>query len=211
LKYSSAHANEILTLIKRVDQDTIAGKISQQGIAFELKPSEKPVEILTGEVEKIKNPKSGKPMTAMIEGKFTPVQMAEYGQFRSVRSIAIPPAYIFRNEEGMKVIIDKLRSHGIGIEELSESKTIEVESFLIENINRAARAFQGHAEVRIKGSARKESIQFPKGSIVVRTAQAKAPLIFYLLEAESDDGFVNWNFLDSILQEGKTYPIYKME
>jgi hypothetical protein len=30
-----------------------------------------------------------------------------------------------------------------------------------------------------------------------------------LLEAESDDGFVNWNFLDAYLEKGKSYPIYR--
>ncbi|MCI0661032.1 MAG: M14 family metallopeptidase [Acidobacteria bacterium] len=209
LKYTSAHSAEIVALIKRVDQDAIAGKIAQAGIAIELKPADKSVEILTGKVEKINNPKSGKMMTAMLEEKVTPVKMLEYGQFRPVRSVAISPAYIFRNEEGMRIITDKLRSHGIAFEELSEPKTIEVESFLIENISRAARAFQGHSEVSLKGSVRKENLQFPKGSIIVHTAQPKAPLIFYLLEAESDDGFVNWNFLDSYLEIGKTYPIYK--
>jgi Zinc carboxypeptidase len=209
LKYSAAHSNEILALIKRVDQDAIGGKGAQQGIGFELKPGEKAVDILAGEVEKINNPKSGKPMTAMIEAKFKPVQMLEYGQFRPLRSIEIPPAYIFRNEPGMQIIIDKLRAHGIAFDEFAESRTMEVESFLIENVSRSARAFQGHAEVQIKGGVGKENIQFPKGSIIVRTAQTKAPLIFYLLEAESDDGFVNWNFLDSYLEIGKTYPIYK--
>jgi hypothetical protein len=51
---------------------------------------------------------------------------------------------------------------------------------------------------------------FPAGSVLVRTAQPLASLIFYLLEPESDDGFVNWNFLDDYLEKGKTYPIYKL-
>ena len=210
LKYTSSHSDEIVALIKRVDQEAIGGKPTQAGIAFDLKPSDKAVEILTGEVEKINNPKSGKPMTAMIEEKVTPVKMLEYGQFMSARSIAVPSAYIFRNEEGMKIIIEKLHAHGIVLEELAESKTMEVESFLIEDVKRSTRAFQGHSEVQLKGSTRKESLQFAKGSIILRTAQPKKSLIFYLLEAESDDGFVNWNFLDSYLVAGKTYPIYKL-
>jgi hypothetical protein len=43
----------------------------------------------------------------------------------------------------------------------------------------------------------------------VRTAQPLATLASYLLEAESDDGLVNWNFLDAYLEKGKTYPIHK--
>jgi hypothetical protein len=56
----------------------------------------------------------------------------------------------------------------------------------------------------------KEQVQFPAGSILVRTSQPSASLIFYLLEAESDDGFVNWNFLDAFLEKAKTYPIYRL-
>ena len=32
----------------------------------------------------------------------------------------------------------------------------------------------------------------------------------YLLEPESDDGLVAWNFLDAYLETGKTAPVYKL-
>ncbi|MCI0662942.1 MAG: hypothetical protein L0220_17885, partial [Acidobacteria bacterium] len=121
-----------------------------------------------------------------------------------------PRAYLFRNEDGMKVVIAKLIAHGIAIEELTEPLTAEVESFVISDVRRAARTFQGHAEVKLKGHAQREKISFPAGSILVRTSQPLVSLIFYLLEAESDDGFVNWNFLDAYLEKGKTYPVYKL-
>lgn len=209
-KYSALHADEIAALIKRVDDDAVRGRVVQQGVAFELKPLDKPVDILVGEVEKIKNPRSGKMMTAMIENKYTPTPMLDYGLFAATKSVAVPRAYIFRNEDGMKTVIAKLLSHGIAVEELTEPLTAEVESFQIDDVKKAARAFQGHAEVKLKGRAQKETVQFPAGSIIVRTSQPSASLIFYLLEAESDDGFVNWNFLDAYLEKGKTYPIYKL-
>ncbi|MCG3162691.1 MAG: hypothetical protein JMDDDDMK_04002 [Acidobacteria bacterium] len=209
-KYSALHAAEIAALIKRVDDDAVRGRVADQGVAFELKPLDKPVDILVGEVEKIKNPRSGKMMTAMIENKYTPTPMLDYGLFAATKSVAVPRAYIFRNEDGMKTVIAKLLSHGIAVEELTEPLTAEVESFQIDDVKKAARAFQGHAEVKLKGRAQKETVQFPAGSIIVRTSQPSASLIFYLLEAESDDGFVNWNFLDAYLEKGKTYPIYKL-
>jgi hypothetical protein len=56
---------------------------------------------------------------------------------------------------------------------------------------------------------------FPVGSFIVSMHQAKAALIFYLLDGESDDGLVNWNFLDEALDaamksEAKVYPIYRL-
>jgi zinc carboxypeptidase len=208
-KYSALHADEITALIKRVDDDAIRRPLAQQGVEFELKPLDKPVSILVGEVEKVKNPRSGKIMTAMIENKFTPTPMPDYGIFAATKSLALPKAYLFRNEDGMKTMIAKLLAHGVAVEELTEPLTVEVESFVIDDVKKAARAFQGHAEVKLKGRMQKETVQFPAGSILVRTSQPSASLIFYLLEAESDDGFVNWNFLDPYLEKGKTYPIYR--
>jgi hypothetical protein len=208
-KYSAQHADEITALIKRVDDDAIRRPLAQQGVEFVLKPLDKPVSILVGEVEKLKNPRSGKMMTAMIENKITPTPMPDYGLFAATKSLALPRAYLFRNEDGMKTMISKLLAHGVAVEELTEPLTAEVESFVIDDVKKAARAFQGHAEVKLKGRMQKEMIQFPAGSILVRTSQPSASLIFYLLEAESDDGFVNWNFLDPYLEKGKTYPIYR--
>ena len=114
-KYSALHADEIAALIKRVDDDAVRGRVAQQGVAFELKALDKPVDILVGEVEKIKNPRSGKMMTAMIENKFTPTPMPDYGLFAATKSVAVPRAYLFRNEDGMKTVIAKLVAHGIAV------------------------------------------------------------------------------------------------
>jgi hypothetical protein len=212
-KFAAARGPEIVGLTKRVDEDTIrrgeTGQPFQLGVEYEVKPLAKPVEILVGEVTKVKNPRSGREMTAMVEDKFTPVKMLDYGLFAAKRSVTTPRAYLFRNEEGMKTVIEKLLAHGVTIEELTEPLTVEVESFVIEEVTRAQRAFQGHRETKLKGSARSETITFPAGSILVRASQPLATLASYLLEAESDDGLVNWNFLDAYLEKGKVYPIYK--
>ena len=96
------------------------------------------------------------------------------------------------------------------MEELIEPLTIEVEKFSIGSVTKAARVFQGHQEIRLRGTVATESRTLPAGSIVIRTAQPKAALIFYLLEAESDSGYVRWNFLDSYLEKGRTYPIFRI-
>lgn len=210
LKYSSLHSTEIAALINRVDADAIRGKTSRHGVSFEIKPLPKPAGILVGEVEKVKNPRSGKMMTAMLEDKFKSMPMLDYGLFAATKTIAMPGAYIFRDESGTRTVIAKLLAHGINVEELTEPANIDVESFRIEDVRKAARAFQGHAEVKLKGKYQHEKISFPSGSILVRTTQPSAALIFYLLEAESDDGFVNWNFLDDYLEKGKSFPIFRI-
>jgi Zinc carboxypeptidase len=213
-KYAAANANEILQITKRADEETVrnfsSGETIQQGVEFEMRPLPKPVDILIGEVVKVKNPRSGKDMTAMVEDKFKPVRMDDYGIFAAKRSVIAPRAYIFKPEKNLEQVIEKLVQHGIAVEELTATLQTQVEVFTIGNVTRAQRAFQNHREMKITGTYRTESMTFPAGTIIVRTAQPLGRLACYLLEAESDDGLVDWNFFDSYLEAGKTFPVYKI-
>jgi hypothetical protein len=213
-KYAAANAAEIYQLTKRADEETVrkflGNETIEQGVAFEMRPLPKPVDILIGEVVKVKNPRNGKDMTAMVEDKFKPARMDDYGIFAAKRSVAAPRAYIFKPEKDLKVVIEKLLQHGIAVEELTAPLSAEVEVLTIATVTRAQRAFQKHNEVKITGEYKKESQTFPAGTIIVRTAQPLGILACYLLEAESDDGLVDWNFFDPYLETGKTFPVYKL-
>jgi len=214
LKFSAAHGNEMAQLANQVDLDTIRRGVSgtpwQLGVEYEMKPLPNPVEILVGEVKKVPNPRSGRDMTVVIEDKFTPVKMLDYGLFAAKRTVPAARAYVLRREDGTRGAIEKLLQHGVAVEELAESAKIEVDSFVIDGIKKAGRAFQGHTAITLTGHYKKETIDFPAGSIIVRESQPLATLAAYLLEPESDDGLTSWNFLDSSLGEGKAHPVYKV-
>lgn len=214
LKYAAARAREIVELTRRADDETVrrfsSGETIEQGVEFEMRPLRKPVDILIGEVVKVKNPRSGKEMTAMVEDKFKPMRMDDYGIFAAKRSVAAPRAYIFNREKNLEVVIEKLVQHGITVEELTAPLQTEVAGFTIGNVTRSQRVFQNHREMKITGTYKTETMTFPTGSIIVRIAQPLGRLVCYLLEAESDDGLVNWNFFDSYLETGKMLPVYKL-
>jgi len=213
-KYAAKNAEEIAQLTKRADDETVRKFSSyetiEQGVEFEMRPLPKRVDILIGEVVKVKNPRSGKEMTAMVEEKFKPLRMDDYGTFAAKRNVVAPRAYIFKPDKNLEVVIEKLVQHGITVEELTAPVQTEVDVFTIGNVTRSERAFQNHRQMKITGTYKKENMTFPSGSIVVRTAQPLGRLVCYLLEAESDDGLVNWNFLDPYLEKGKIFPVYKI-
>ncbi|HKP37752.1 MAG TPA: M14 family metallopeptidase [Pyrinomonadaceae bacterium] len=213
-RYAAANALGISQLTKRADEETVRQFLSNapvaHGVAFEMRPLPKPVDILIGEVVKVKNPRSGKDMTAMVEDKFKPLRMDDYGMFAATRSVAAPRAYLFKPEKDLEGVVEKLRQHGIAVEELTAPLTTEVDVFAIGNVTRAQRVFQNHREMKITGTYKKEQMTFPAGTIMVRTAQPLARLVCYLLEPESDDGLVDWNFFDPYLETGKTFPVYKL-
>ncbi|MGD9589962.1 MAG: M14 family metallopeptidase [Pyrinomonadaceae bacterium] len=211
LNFSAANATQITRLLKAADADTVrtlsSNKPVQYGVKFKIAALPKPVNILVGDVEKVKNPRSGKEMTAMIEDTVTPVLMEDLGMFEATQSARVPIVYLFKPD---KAVIEKLQQHGITVEELTSEVVAEVESFQIEKVEKANRAFQGHNLVSISGSIKTETITFPPGTVIVRTAQPLGRLVFYLLEPESDDGLTTWNFFDPSLDAGKTFPVYKL-
>jgi len=213
-KYAAAHAVEIQQLTKRADDETVrmfsSSETIEQGVEFEMRALPKQVDILIGEVVKVRNPRSGKDMTATVEDKFKRLRMDDYGIFVAKRSVIAPRAYIFKPEKNLEIVVDKLVQHGIAVEELTSPLQVEVDVLTIGNVTRSQRNFQNHREVKITGTYKRESMTFPVGTIMVRTAQPLGRLACYLLEAESDDGLVDWNFFDSYLETGKTFPVYKL-
>jgi hypothetical protein len=74
----------------------------------------------------------------------------------------------------------------------------------------AQRPFQGHREIRLRGRWERGTQNFPPGSYIVSTAQPLGTLAVYLLEAESEDGLVTWNFFDTGLRRGQRFPVRRV-
>ena len=67
----------------------------------------------------------------------------------------------------------------------------------------------------VTGEYALEKREFPRGTLIIRTAQPLGNVAAYLLEPESDDGLVVWNFFDRYLvpqwrREPQTCPVYKL-
>ena len=214
LAYVSAHGPEITKLTRDADADAVrrglAGTPSPIGVEYTLKPLPEPVDILVGAVEHRKNPRSGREMTVMIEDRFTPVRMLDFGTFAATRAVTPPAAYLFRAGPALRPLRDLLLRHGVIVEELTAPAELEVESFAVEAVTHNPRPFQGHHETKLAGHWRREPVPFPAGTYLVRTTQPLATLAAYLLEPESEDGAVTWNLLDPELAPGKVAPIARL-
>jgi dipeptidyl-peptidase-4 len=214
LKYSAANGAEIRRLTSQADARTIAlgrnDKERRIGVQYVPKALRKPVPILVGEVVKKTNALSGHEMTAMVEDAVTPVKMLDYGLFAAARSVPIARAYLIPRKEELGAIAEKLRAHGIVVEELARPLTTEVDTFTVEKVTRAPRRIQGHDNVKVRWKSEEKKMRFEPGTYLVRTSQPLGLLAAYLLEPESDDGLVSWNFLDPFLEPQKVLPVYKL-
>ena len=136
-----------------------------------------------------------------------------YIDYYPVKSVRFPFAYLITIQDPL--IIDILKTHGIKLERLSEDSRIEIQRFDITSLKGTARLNQGHYTNSIDGQYINSKVDFPAGTYVVRTAQPLGNLAAYLLEPQSNDGLVVWNYFDRYLvpQWGggyNTFPVYKV-
>ena len=214
LAYVDGHRAEIIALTKSLDDEWMkrAQGTSEMplGVEYELRPLPKPVEILVGEVKQEVNPRNQRPMTVAIEDSYKPELMEDYAYFAPTRSVPMGRLYVLPADAAFQPIVDKLKQHGIVVEELTAPLATEVSSFMVQEITKAPKPFQGHNEVKLKGQYNTEKVTLPTGSRVVRLAQPLGLLAAYLLEPESDDGLTDWNFMDQWLEVGKPAPVRKV-
>lgn len=119
-----------------------------------------------------------------------------------------PAAYVIPT--GFDSAIQCLQRHGIAVQELREDIDLEVESYVVNQIKKATRPFQGHTTQTIEVTPKKDTRRVVAGSFIVRTEQALGTVAGLLLEPQAEDGFGTWNFFDAKLQEGADYPVIRL-
>ncbi len=216
LDYCFAHNTEIQHLIQKTDRRMIEKGSNPElsdnfATSYDLLPLKEPVTILGWEMET--DPEArGYPRVRKTEVEKT-YTLPYYCDYRPKTSIAFPFAYLLTVSD--TDILTKLDQHGILVEKLSTAVNLEVESFHIAEVEGSERIYQGHRMNSVKGEYAAQTKDFPAGTIVVRTAQPLGNLVAYLLEAESDDGLLVWNYFDKYIvpqwqREPQTYPVYRL-
>ncbi len=152
--------------------------------------------------------------TLVRSGKITYYDSITYfAAFKDTVSSTLPRGYIL--PAAMDTIIQLLKQQGIIVSRLEKDQMFFGESFHIEKWNKSPRKFEGHFMASVEGSFKKHDFIAKKGDYLVDMAQPLANLIFYLLEPQSDDGLLAWNFFDkklaSDIDQSKSfdYPVFK--
>jgi hypothetical protein len=124
----------------------------------------------------------------------------------------LPRGYFITAQD--EAVINKILPHGITVERLTESVTTTVQSFSVTAVTPSSRSNQGHYTSTIEGEFSTEERAFSEGTYYVSTAQALGNLAAFMLEPETNDGLVVWNYFDRYLatqwsNAPQTYPVFK--
>lgn len=217
LAYTNSHPKEIIETTKLADAETIqtmitgAGKI-RKGVRFKMVPLEKLPNFISYDYIQKNKPDGTKEF--IRTGKISRFDDVTYhARFEPSLESTIPNGYIIPVE--FSKLAANLIQHGVKVDTLTKSQSFKGEVFQIEKFEKAKQAFQGHAMAQVDGKFVGATRKFKKGDFFINTAQPLANLIFYLLEPQSDDGLLTWNFLDEYIEKNKIenhsveYPVFK--
>ncbi|HEX8060173.1 MAG TPA: M14 family metallopeptidase [Cyclobacteriaceae bacterium] len=211
IDFAAEHTDEIRLINRMAEKQAIsqAGSLKSKGVRYKMVPSEIFNNMPSYDYQYDSATKRYKP----TKNRTVLNNVNYYGGFEAEVSSTIPGGYVIPKQ--LKTIVYNLQKHGIKVEELKKTTRFSGDEFQVERYETAQRKFEGHTMARATGKFFSVTKKFKKGDFVVTLAQPLGNLAFYLLEPESDDGLVTWNFFDESIEKQKAdnnpmvYPVFR--
>jgi hypothetical protein len=212
LEYTSAHAGEVASLVRRVDRETAASFFGHRFVteATLAKLADVTVEGWEFTTEQVSPEEKEKyPWRGNVRVTPTDVPRDYTVPYLALaapkQTVSLPHGYVVL--PGHDGVVHNLQEHGVIVERLEGACQMPVERFTIEKIEPAARIFQGHVRVTLTGHYEKAETDIPAGSVFVDMRQPVARLVAVLLEPTSVDSLAAWGFFNrAIAREWSTEP-----
>jgi murein tripeptide amidase MpaA len=125
------------------------------------------------------------------------------------KSVAAPLAYIVPPQWTEAIEVAGL--HGLKVQRLMQSTTMEVESYRFNDVKFAERPFEGRFAVNYRAEPVTESRRFIAGSAVIPLNQPDSRVAMHLFEPEAPDSLVSWGFFSAIFEQKEYGEHYVLE
>ena len=116
-----------------------------------------------------------------------------------------PFGYLILAEQ--KILADKLNVLGLTVEELAVDKKVKVEAYTVTSSYVNPEEDEGYKAQKVETAVSTIEKSFPKGTYIVYLNQKNAKMATEVLEPESENGFVKFEVLKTILNN--ELPIYR--
>jgi hypothetical protein len=152
------------------------------------------------------NPYSGQRMLRRLDVRI-PEAMWLDAAFDSTESERVPSAYYI--PPALTAVLERLRNHGIRLEQTDRPAALALEEFRIETTQVAEQTVEGRRARTVTGEYQPVDRTLTSGFFRVPMNQPLSRLAFYLIEPRSNDGLLHWNLLDDALKDAEAYPILR--
>lgn len=138
------------------------------------------------------------------------VKMPVMATFTPTLTSTLPFAYAF-DEKTAQALLPILTVHGIVVEKLDAPAAVTAQAFVVDSVIERGRAETPRMLKDLTGRWNDAaSRSLPAGTYIVPASQRFGLAAFYLLEPESEDGFMQWSFLDGIVTPRADFPVVRI-
>ncbi len=116
-----------------------------------------------------------------------------------------PSAYLIHKDQ--TVVVEKLKTLGLTIEQLASSKELKVEVYTVTEFEREPEKYEGVNRQNVQTTTELKTIAFEAGTYVLYTNQARANLAIEILEPETTNSMVSFSVIETELNQ--TLPYYR--
>jgi hypothetical protein len=133
-------------------------------------------------------------------GRLAEAEMDILTEYRATLERPFPAGYLI--PVAYPEAVQQLLRHGIRVERLKESWTGTAAVFRADTLA-VRRPYQGHRQIDLQGTWSEAERTAAAGWYWVPAGQPLGGLLFLMLEPESPDGLVSWNFFDRGITQGR--------
>ncbi|RMF41899.1 MAG: hypothetical protein D6753_08755 [Planctomycetota bacterium] len=123
-------------------------------------------------------------------------------------AVSLPFAY--RIDRDAAWAVGRLLQHGVSVHEVVRESELQVEQYVVQDVQRDATRSFGHHRQQIAAAAQSVRVDLHEGDFVVLVDQPLGRLAGYLLEPAAEDGLASWNFFDPAVVAGQPFPVARI-
>jgi dipeptidyl-peptidase 4 len=204
-EHLSKDVAKIRQLIDKSASENMPGKSVPIGGVIGLAEKNVSIKGYQGSRRELPRPPFGPEAAASYEAHDYTLEL--WNKANATKSVILPTYYALDSQFVSSVRC--LVAHGIDVKQLASPRTLTVQQLTTKKVNREP-PYQGHALLAVTVDTKDVEVELPAGTFIIETAQPLGALAAYLLEPETDDGFVTWNFFDAAAVEGRIFPTLRV-